>query len=493
MGHRIKEIRGRLDAVAADMSKFNLREIVGELGKKAKDTGRETASKVRSELIIGREKDKELIIESLLKKQKDDHGDIIPIVAIVGFGGLGKTSLAQLVYVDAKVKSSFDQQIWVCVSEDFNICMIFKEILKSLDNTVKVDNLNLDQVLTELEEKLRGKRYLLVLDDVWNENNLKWDDFSNYLVCYGAPGSKILVTTRSKIVASAMGIRDSYLLEGLNEDQSWALFKQVAFKGQGQIDTDLRVIGEDVARRCKGVPLALKCLGGLMRQKPSKNYWSSVQENGIWKSLEKDDSIGELKHLRYLDLSVNKEMKVLPDAITKLHHLQTLLLYHCITLEELPRDIQHLISLEYLKIDDCHALKYLPKGLGELTSLQRLDRFILSSVEESFSTAATLNELRDLNDLGNSLTIEHLEKVRNVELESKEALKKKKRLHSLQLCWRPLNWRRTSSSERVGNEKDESLLNNLEPHLNLKGLKLSDYGGARTPATLGSSFISRVS
>ncbi|EOY12532.1 Leucine-rich repeat containing protein [Theobroma cacao] len=68
MGHRIKEIRGRLDAVAADMSKFNLREIVGELGKKAKDTGRETASKVRSELIIGREKDKELIIEFSISK-----------------------------------------------------------------------------------------------------------------------------------------------------------------------------------------------------------------------------------------------------------------------------------------------------------------------------------------------------------------------------------------------------------------------------------------
>ncbi|EOX91587.1 Leucine-rich repeat containing protein [Theobroma cacao] len=260
MGHRIKEIRGWLDTVAADMSKFYLRERVGELDKKAKDTGRETASKVRSELIIGREKDKELIIESLLKKQNDQHGDIIPIVAIVGFGGLGKTSLAQL------VKS------W-----------------KSLDNLVKMDNLNLDQVLTELEEKLRGKRYLLVLDDVWNENNLKWEDFSKYLVCFGAPGSKILVTARSKIVASAMGVQYLYHLEGLNEDQSWTLFKQVAFKGQGQIDTDLRVIGEDVARRCKGVPRALKYLGGLMRLKPNKNYWSSVQENRIWKSLEKDE------------------------------------------------------------------------------------------------------------------------------------------------------------------------------------------------------------
>ncbi|KAK6269752.1 hypothetical protein POUND7_006857 [Theobroma cacao] len=199
------------------------------------------------------------------------------------------------------------------------------------------------------------------------------------------------------------------------------------------------------------------------------------------------DSIGELKHLRYLDLSSNNKMKVLPDTITKLHHLQTLLLEHCTSLEELPRDIQHLISLEYLNIDNCQALKYLSKGLRELTSLQRLGRFIVNSVEESFSAAATLNELRDLNDLRNSLTIEHLEKVKNVEFESKEAnLKKKKRLQSLKLYWRSsLHWS-PSSPATVASEKDESLLNNLEPHPNLKELMVSYYGGVRFSSWLSS-------
>ncbi|XP_017979685.1 PREDICTED: putative disease resistance protein RGA4 [Theobroma cacao] len=667
MGPRIKKIRGRLDKAAADISTFNLRKRVVEQDKKAKHIYRETASKVRSELIIGREKDKELIIESLLKKQNDRHGDIIPIVAIVGFGGLGKTSLAQLVYNDAKVESYFQRRIWVCVSEEFNVGIIFKKILESLEGD-KVNDLCLDIYVDKLQEKLKGKKYLLVLDDVWNENNLEWDKFSQYLV-FGASGSKILVTTRNKTVSSTMGVHDPYLLKGLNEDQSWALFNRVAFQGQDQIDSDLRVIGEDVARKCKGVPLALKCLGGLMRQKPNKNYWLSVQENGIWKILEKDDSIfpvlqlsyihlprhlkqcfvfcslfpkdfkiskakliqswraqgyiqlmenenvqdigdeyfndllsrsffqeeekdaygniicckmhdlihdlallvkghhfhwmkdekekiskrarhvssktnskevvltllktkeirtiffrahivedlflqnvtfssfnclrmlnlskmridilpdsiGELKHLRYLDLCSNNKMKVLPDTITKLHHLQTLLLKYCTRLEELPRDIQHLISLEYLNVDDCQALKYLSKGLGELTLLQRLDRFIVNSVEESFSTAATLNELRDLNGLRNSLTIEHLGKVRNVELESKEVnLKRKKRLQSLKLCWRSsLHWS-PSSPATVASEKDESLLNNLEPHPNLKELKVFDYGGARFSSWLSS-------
>ncbi|KAK6269762.1 hypothetical protein POUND7_006867, partial [Theobroma cacao] len=186
------------------------------------------------------------------------------------------------------------------------------------------------------------------------------------------------------------------------------------------------------------------------------------------------------QHLRYLDLSVNQRMKVLPDAIVKLHHLQTLLLNACSSLEKLPRDIRQLISLEYLNINSCNRLKYLPKGLGELTSLQRLDRFVVNCVEDNLSTAATLNELSNL-DLGSCLKIEHLEKVRNVELECKEAnLKKKKRLQSLQLSWESF------SPTTVASEKDESLLNILEPHPNLKGLKVSGYGGARFSSWLSS-------
>ncbi|WRX29262.1 zinc finger protein [Theobroma cacao] len=101
-------------------------------------------------------------------------------------------------------------------------------------------------------------------------------------------------------------------------------------------------------------------------------------------------------------------------------------------LKELPRDTRQLISLEYLNIDQCNGLQCLPKGLGELTSLQTLSRFIVNS----FSTAATLNELRDLDDLGNYLSIENLDDVKNVELESMEAnLKTKKRLQSLKLDW----------------------------------------------------------
>ncbi|WRX29719.1 NB-ARC - like 10, partial [Theobroma cacao] len=202
MGPRIKEFTERLDSVAADISKFNLSpRVVKDM--KAKHTDTTTASKVRPEM-IGREKDKKHIIESLFQEQNDRHGDnIFNIVAIVGFGGLGKTILAQLVYNDAEVENFFN------------------------------------------------------------------------------PRSKILMTARSKKVATIMGVNHPYLLECLNEDQSCALFEKVAFAGQCQTNPKLREIGQDVARRYKGVPLAIKCLGSLMRQKLNEKYWLSVQENEI--------------------------------------------------------------------------------------------------------------------------------------------------------------------------------------------------------------------
>ncbi|KAK6269776.1 hypothetical protein POUND7_006881 [Theobroma cacao] len=184
------------------------------------------------------------------------------------------------------------------------------------------------------------------------------------------------------------------------------------------------------------------------------------------------NSISKLKHLRYLDLSGNGRLAVLPNAVTKLHTLQTLLLYSCKSLKELPRDTWQLISLEYLGIDGCDDLKCLPKGLGKLTSLQRLQRFIVNSVKKGFSGAATLNELRDLNDLGNYLSIENLDMVRNVELESMETnLKGKKRLQSLQLGWK--------DSASRDYRKDELLLDNLQPHHYLKELSVYGYEGAK--------------
>ncbi|XVF77602.1 hypothetical protein PTKIN_Ptkin14bG0059100 [Pterospermum kingtungense] len=192
------------------------------------------------------------------------------------------------------------------------------------------------------------------------------------------------------------------------------------------------------------------------------------------------NSIGKLKHLRFLDLSYNK-IEVLPDFITNLLNLQTLLLYCCMKLKSLPKDTSKLISLECLNVEHCNELKNLPRGLGELTSLQILPIFIVNSDENKSSTSATLNELRDLNYLRGNLSIANLDRVRNVELESKEAkLNEKKHLESLRLAW----W--SNGKDRNSTENDELLLDTLEPPPNLKELKMLGYEGTRVSTWLSS-------
>ncbi|XVF78090.1 hypothetical protein PTKIN_Ptkin14bG0100700 [Pterospermum kingtungense] len=172
------------------------------------------------------------------------------------------------------------------------------------------------------------------------------------------------------------------------------------------------------------------------------------------------------------------KIEVRPDFITDLHNLQTLLLYSCRNLKKLPKDVSKLISLECLNIEYCDKLKYLPKGLGELTSLQLLPRFIVNTDEKESSTSATLNELRGLNCLRGKLDIVNLEMVRNLELESKEAnLHEKKNFESLKFEWRLF---RNDSN----NEKHELLLDNLEPHPNLKKLQIRGYQGVRVSSWL---------
>ncbi|XP_022717686.1 putative disease resistance protein RGA4 [Durio zibethinus] len=604
MSKRIKNIRKRLDEIAADKSKFNRREIVlGDV--RVKNSGRETAPMVRS-AIMGRENNIQDIIELLLQEKHNQQEDSnIPIVAIVGLGGLGKTTLAQLVYKETTIEKYFSTRIWVCVSAEFDARVIFKKMLEAVTGG-SVGDLALAEIQKQLEENLRGKRYLLVLDDAWNENDFKWENFFKYLV-KGALGSKMLVTTRSKNVASIMKVNFPYILEGLNEDQSWVLFEQVAFQGQDNyIDPNHKAIGKDLAKRCKGVPLAIKCLASLMRQKPNEKYWSSAKDNKIWKLLEKNDDVFPVLKLSYIyftksfetmfcfcsifpkDFVISRDMLIqmwraqgyinenlqdigdeyfndllsrsffqeaerdrngniisckmhdlihdlaqlvagsnfyvakdkqeiskevhhvllecipsqeffrhlstttrvrtllcgfhihkLTNSIDDLKYLRFLELNWCSNLKELPRDIGKLISLEYLDIEGCGKLKCLPKGIGELASLQRLSTFIVNSDEQSFPRGATLNEPSELNSLGGCLYIRNLEKVGNVGLESNEAnLKEKKYLQALKLIW----------ERNEDNKKHEQLLDNLEPHPNLKELGVSGYSGARFSRWLSSPF-----
>ncbi|KAI5341824.1 hypothetical protein L3X38_009699 [Prunus dulcis] len=187
-----------------------------------------------------------------------------------------------------------------------------------------------------------------------------------------------------------------------------------------------------------------------------------------------------MKHLRYLDLSVNAIVR-LPNWIVKLQNLETLNLSRCKFLVELPRDIKKLINLRHLILKDCYQLAWIPRGLGELICLRTLSRFVLSIDNSMLRDSAGLSELGKLKDLRGELNIRNLRHKKDMvsELNYDGAiLKEKRHLYSLTLHWMHIE---RENSNAVEEESDVIIksMEALQPHSSLKDLTLEFYMGAR--------------
>ncbi|XP_022743808.1 disease resistance protein RGA2-like, partial [Durio zibethinus] len=240
VGHKIREIHQRLDELDTEWKSFNL----GQGGDNRHVIHRETHSFVNSSDVIGRDVDKENIINRLMEPSK--AGDI-PVIPIVGIGGLGKTTLAQLVYNDDRVTRLFPLKIWVCVSEEFTLARLLKLIIHSVNEKEKCDDSTVEALQTCLRRLLNDKKFLLILDDVWNEDRGRWIEFRDLLKSMGDfSQSKIIVTTRSREVAKIMSSIHPYELNGLPHDECLTLFAKWAFNdGDERQHPNLMRIGEE--------------------------------------------------------------------------------------------------------------------------------------------------------------------------------------------------------------------------------------------------------
>ncbi|KEH26310.1 NBS-LRR type disease resistance protein [Medicago truncatula] len=298
MAHEIEKIQRSFKDVEKDMSYLKLNSNVVVVAK-TNNVRRETCSYVLESEIIGREEDKNKIISLL--RQSHEHQNV-SLVAIVGIGGLGKTALAQLVYKDGEVKNLFEKHMWVCVSDNFDFKTILKNMVALLTKE-DVVNKTLEELQSMLQVNLTGKRYLLVLDDVWNESFEKWDQLRPYLMC-GAQGSKVVMTTRSKIVADTMSVSDQHVLRGLTPEESWVLFKNITFGDVTVgVNQPLESIGKKIVEKCKGVPLAIRSLGGILRGESKESEWINVLQGEFWKLCDRENSIMPVLKLSYQNLS----------------------------------------------------------------------------------------------------------------------------------------------------------------------------------------------
>ncbi|GKV50734.1 hypothetical protein SLEP1_g57432 [Rubroshorea leprosula] len=297
MAEQINNITKQLNDLKDWASMINL--VVSLRGQTCPRQHQKTDSFLDDSTVFEREADVSRILSLLRDLRRSQHP--ISGISIVGMAGIGKTTIAKSVYMKAKEEKLYDLAAWVCVSEDFKDHIILQEMSEHFGCSA-APRISINALLEDLAKKLENKTFLLILDDVWNEDPDKGEHFSSCLLkILKTTGSSIVITTRSGKVASAMESvpMQRHDMEGLPDDVCWLIIKEKFLRSSTEtsMTPDLEAIGQDIAKKCGGLPLVASVIGGTLSRQTSADEWKDIRDDKAWnlKSRDGDKILSILK------------------------------------------------------------------------------------------------------------------------------------------------------------------------------------------------------